>query len=363
VSGSEMEENDKFLELDIFVSENAIEEGAIELMKSVRPEWKAGDIKFKVFTEGITNKLIGCYKGSKEDMVLVRVYGNKTDLIIDREAELRNMLVLHSEGCAPPPYAKFNNGLCYAFVHGICLDEKTVREEKIGRLVAEEMAKIHDIQESSRSAKQSKIEREPMLFKKIKTFLNLVPEEFQNPEKNERYKKGVKNRKDLERELEELKEHLETINSPVVLCHNDLLLQNIVYNEEIEKITFIDYEYGFYNYQAYDIANHFNEFAGVETVDYTLYPDKELQYRWLRDYLSAWYSLQGLNKIPTERDIEILYVEVNKYSLASHFFWGVWALIQARFSDIDFDFLGYAMQRLNEFHSQKEERFALTMPE
>lgn len=26
---------------------------------------------------------------------------------------------------------------------------------------------------------------------------------------------------------------------------------------------------------------------------------------------------------------------------ASHFFWGLWALIQAKFSTIDFDFLGY----------------------
>lgn len=27
-------------------------------------------------------------------------------------------------------------------------------------------------------------------------------------------------------------------------------------------VRFIDYEYAGYNYQAYDIANHFNEFAG-----------------------------------------------------------------------------------------------------
>lgn len=29
------------------------------------------------------------------------------------------------------------------------------------------------------------------------------------------------------------------------------------------SVKFIDYEYAGYNYQAYDIGNHFNEFAGT----------------------------------------------------------------------------------------------------
>lgn len=28
-------------------------------------------------------------------------------------------------------------------------------------------------------------------------------------------------------------------------------------------VRFIDYEYSSYNYQAFDIGNHFNEFAGL----------------------------------------------------------------------------------------------------
>lgn len=43
-------------------------------------------------TDGITNKLILCKHMSndaKEEQVLVRIYGHKTDLLIDREAEKR----------------------------------------------------------------------------------------------------------------------------------------------------------------------------------------------------------------------------------------------------------------------------------
>lgn len=51
---------------------------------------------FQNFTEGITNKLIGCYQKTdteKEDGIVMRIYGAQTDLIIDREMEIRNMQV------------------------------------------------------------------------------------------------------------------------------------------------------------------------------------------------------------------------------------------------------------------------------
>lgn len=62
------------------------------------------------------------------------------------------------------------------------------------------------------------------------------------------------------------KEHLSTTQSPIVFSHNDLLLGNIIYDENSEKVTFIDYEYADCNYQAFDIGNHFSEFAGIEFI-------------------------------------------------------------------------------------------------
>ena len=53
------------------------------------------------------------------------------------------------------------------------------------------------------------------------------------------------------------------LNSPIVFAHNDLLLGNIIYTEKLNQVTFIDYEYADYNYQAFDIGNHFTEFAGI----------------------------------------------------------------------------------------------------
>lgn len=67
----------------------------------------------------------------------------------------------------------------------------------------------------------------------------------------------------LKDEFAELYKHLVTLNSPIVFCHNDLLLGNVVYEKSTDRITFIDYEYAGQNFQAFDIGNHFTEFAGV----------------------------------------------------------------------------------------------------
>ena len=56
--------------------------------------------------------------GNKDDMVLVRVYGRNTDALVDRDAEMRNMELLHSAGCGPPLLARFSNGIAYEFVPG-----------------------------------------------------------------------------------------------------------------------------------------------------------------------------------------------------------------------------------------------------
>lgn len=74
---------------------------------------------------------------------------------------------------------------------------------------------------------------------------------------------------DLRADIETLKTLLEDIGSPVVFCHNDLLLTNILLQRDNTvsghpaSVAFIDYEYAMFNNQAFDIANHFIEFAGI----------------------------------------------------------------------------------------------------
>lgn len=63
-------------------------------------------------------------------------------------------------------------------------------------------------------------------------------------------------------------------------------------------------------------------------------------------------------ELPTEDEVNNLYIEVNAFSLASHFYWTLWGMIQAMVSDIDFNYMEYAVLRFEEYKRRKDQVFA-----
>lgn len=319
----------------------------------------------QLFTDGITNKLVGCYhrpttkspadaavtnssrdaaaaaaKTVDADVVLIRIYGHKTDMLIDRHAETRNIKMLQRHGFAPSLYAVFQNGLAYEFVPGCTLTPQSVCDGRVWPLVARHMAKMHRLVVRSDGGGAPV----PMLGTKTRSFLALVPERFADADRERRVRSlGLPERGALCTEFEALYARLRRLNSPVVFAHNDLLLGNVIYEESANRVAFIDYEYAAHNYQAFDIGNHFTEFTGIDEIDYARYPSEQFQCAWLRVYLAAYNEgdsspAGGVDGV-TEKEVRRLYGQVNAFALASHFFWAVWGLIQAEHSTIDFDFV------------------------
>ena len=327
---------------------------ALDLAAKVRSDWQGADLRTKVFSDGISNSLIGIYKyGSKDDMVLVRVYGNNTEKFIDRDAELRNMELFNAHGCGSRIYAKFANGITYALIPGSVLTIDQVREPKIAKLVAETMAKVHKIHPDGSIGDESN--KKSKLWEKMRQFLSLAPDGadgFEDPVmKKKATNAGVVSKAELEREISAMEAALGDCASPVVFCHNDLIFTNIILMPGGDEVRFIDYEYGMDNYQAFDIAEHFSEFVGVGGVlDYDkYYPDKVFQTAWIKHYLTMHNG-----KEPSDEDIEATYDLVCKFSLCSHLFWGIWSLLMARFSALDFDYIEFHCQRTKAYFDGKK---------
>uniref|UniRef100_A0AAX7TP82 ethanolamine kinase n=1 Tax=Astatotilapia calliptera TaxID=8154 RepID=A0AAX7TP82_ASTCA len=325
----------QLLHVDIYIDEHQPSRGILALLSRLRPNWKAQDIQMKTFTEGITNQLIGCYVGSllEPGCVLVRLYGKMTELYVNRDHEVEMFQILHAHRCGPEIYCSFQNGICYEFVRGTVLDDKLLQQPSIYRLIAAEMGKIHSIQpKSGRPVK-------PVLWTKMSHFLKLVQSSVSSSPAGQWYigssadLQKVPSFKTLSQEMESLKRHLSEIDSPTVLCHNDLLTKNIIYNEK----------------------------EGVNDVNYDLYPSWELQRDWLTAYLESYKHSTGREVTVTEAEVTQLYIQVCKFSLASSFLWGLWAILQSRFSSIDFDFQRYATARLNFYFEKKEEYFGLAV--
>ena len=43
------------------------------------------------------------------------------------------------------------------------------------------------------------------------------------------------------------------------------------------------------------------------------------------------------------------------FALLSHHFWGTWAILQAKFSPIDFDYMEYGKMRWAEYYQRRDE--------
>ncbi|XP_027904304.1 probable ethanolamine kinase isoform X2 [Vigna unguiculata] len=238
----------------------------------------------------------------------------------------------------------FGNGMVQSFINAQTLSPSDMREPKLAAKIAKQLQRFHDVEIPG--------SKEPQLWNDVwKFFEKASVLEFDDSEMQKTYE--TISFKELHDEIVELKGLCDLLKSPVIFAHNDLLSGNIMINYEEDKLYFIDYEYASYNYRGYDLGNHFAEYAGFDC-DFDLYPNINEQYHFFRHYLQP----ERPHEV-SEKDLEALYVEANTFSLASHVFWALWGLIQAKMSPIEFDYLGYFFLRYNEYKRQKEKNFLL----
>lgn len=350
--------------LDIEIKDDNIKAGIQQVISKIRPQWNTASLEYKEFKNGITNKLYGVWDAKvvkDSSMVLVRIYGKNTGKIIDRAEEIRNIKVLYNEGYGPLLYAIFKNGLAYEFVSGKILNNELVKSEKVYPQIAAMMALTHKIKLSD------DIPKKPFIWKKMQQFIDFIPDKYSDPQKQAQYQNNTMKKADIVKELKELSTALSNIGSPVMFCHNDLLLANIIYNDEKSLVTFIDFEYSNYNYEAFDLGNHFAEHAGVDDVDFARLPNDDFMRKFIVKYLETYH---GTQKTPytcspgkvDKYEVEKLLVQSKKFILAAHLFWGAWAYAQANNSLIKFDYLGYGEIKLAEYLRMKKQYLSIPYP-
>ena len=133
--------------------------------------------------------------------------------------------------------------------------------------------------------------------------------------------------------------------------------QHAVSNDKVvETVTFIDYEYATPSPAAFDIANHFAEWGGFDC-DYSVLPTRAQRRQFITEYMRAYSSMlpQKPDAFDEAAEVEKLFVEVDHFRGVPGFYWGIWALIQATISEINFDYASYAETRLGEYWAWKGE--------
>lgn len=286
-----------------------------------------GQIQIKKLTGGITNMLLECTYTSDRtndtEKVLVRTYGNGTDLIIDRDREFVSHLVLNSLNLAPSIHARFGNGLVYGYIEGRSLNFEELSNTGVYPLIASKLAclhkltDVHTIDESLYKLKQkfqlgsshSSSNPSPVsspspspapsyfttysqtnIWSVLSDWVQKLPHipAMENLCLQNKDIIADSNRtgnstlvKILSDEISWLKQEIDNL-SVTVTSHNDLLSGNIIIPSSLDldssqenfirsaekfdsnPLSFIDYEYMMPAPRAFDIANHFMEWQGFD---------------------------------------------------------------------------------------------------
>jgi thiamine kinase-like enzyme len=251
--------------------------------------------------------------------VAVKVFGEKTELLIDREAEAKAVVALGAAGFgpkvsarqaaraasplapahdgslaaarlgaaagsapqAPPPSARpraaprrasqvlalFGNGRIEQFLHCLTLTPQQMCAPAFIPRIAALLARFH--------ATRVPLPRVPGLFPTIRRWLEMARAlEFPAAAAGKAAAHAALDFGALAGEVAAVEAACLAARSPVVWGHNDLLSGNLLVLQEPGfdpeapdlggPLTVIDFEYGAYTYRGFDWGNHFNEYAGFE---------------------------------------------------------------------------------------------------
>ncbi|XP_061139017.1 choline kinase alpha isoform X1 [Syngnathus typhle] len=349
--------------------------------------WKTlaeDDFEISIIRGGLSNKLFLCSLpesvdtiGDEPRSILLRLYGailqmscnkgesqqsNKENHFQGAEAMVLESVmfaILAERELGPKLYGIFPQGRLEQYMPSRKLETCELSDPSISAEVAEKMAKFHGM--------RMPFNKEPKwLFGTMDKYLSQVMRlNFTRESHLRRFNRLLGY--NLLQEMDSLKSLLESTHSPVVFCHNDCQEGNILllnhHQSDKQKLMLIDFEYSSYNYRGFDIGNHFcewmydyncDEFPFFK-VNAQAYPSKAQQLHFIENYLRA--SDQGFDHLSQEDQMKMkedLYMEVNRFSLASHFFWGLWSIIQARLSTIKFGYMEYAQERFDAYFQQKK---------
>ncbi|NWJ07994.1 CHKA kinase, partial [Crypturellus undulatus] len=267
--------------------------------------------------------------------------------------------ILAERALGPKLYGIFPQGRLEEFIPSRKLSTEELSLPDISAEIAEKMARFHGM--------KMPFNKEPKwLFGTMDKYLNQVLRiKFTKESKTRKLNKLLSY--NLPQEMKNLRAMLEATSSPVVFCHNDCQEGNVLLlegreNFEKQKLMLIDFEYSSYNYRGFDIGNHFCEWMYDYTYEkypffkasFLKYPSKKQQLHFISSYLCAFQDgFQNLSNEEKSKLEEEVMTEVNRFALASHFFWGLWSIIQAKISSIEFGYLEYALSRFDAYFDQK----------
>ncbi len=264
--------------------------------------WRGQKVTVSPLSGGLTNE--NYLVEANGTRYVVRIPGASTELLaIDRANEVANARAAARTGIAPRVLEHLPDldVMVLEFIEGKTMSGESLRAPGMAHRMAESIRQLHTA---------PRFLHDFDMFRVLETYLRIVDE------RSIRIPEGFRDRLDTVAEVE----HAMNVRPlPTVPCHNDLLAEN--YIDDGETLRIVDFEYSGNNDPTFELANTAQE---CEFAD------------GLRADLCAGYFGSS--------DPELL-ARMELHALVSDMGWTLWAAIQERISEIDYDFWGWAELR------------------
>jgi len=273
------------------------------------PEWQGIDVRITQLRGGITNKLFRIQ--SEKGDYTVRVYGDKTDLFINRDNEAHAIREMSKIGVSSKmvKYLPEKGVTIVEFIDdAIVLTNDHFLNESLYPIIVETIRKIHDS-----GIQLEKIFNPLVEVKKMAAILADLNAEYPEFDTAGTIKR-----------LDKLAEIIDIREDQYTACHNDLLADNFILIKEDalhrydSPMYIIDWEYAGMAPRYYDIADMLQE----------LLVPKDAEKRIVEAYCS-----------PGAFDRDLYYIDL--FKPFPDIYWFLWSLIQLNISKIEFDYYHY----------------------
>uniref|UniRef100_A0A8C1WFR5 ethanolamine kinase n=1 Tax=Cyprinus carpio TaxID=7962 RepID=A0A8C1WFR5_CYPCA len=327
--------------------------------------WKAiseNDFQIKIVSGGLSNLLYMCSlpedvqpTGVEPRRVLLRIYGAILQGVDSIVLESVMFAILAERELGPRLYGIFPEGRLEQYLPSDRLRTEQLGFPEISAEIASKMARFHGM--------EMPFNKEPKwLFGTIDRYMEQVKTiKFVREAHIKKFNKLIKYDLPVCQSLLccTIMQHICPFTYEIIFCSSGNILMLDGRENSSDKLMLIDFEYSSYNYRGFDFGNHFCEWIYDYTYDQwpfykakvENYPNRQQQLHFIRHYLSERRGVAPADQARIEED---MIIEANRFALASHFLWGLWSIIQAKISKIEFGYMDYAQHRFDTYFKQKK---------
>jgi thiamine kinase-like enzyme len=274
----------------------------IEAVAASVPGWAGRSLEIKRIPAGLTN---ANYRVRVDGApYFVRIPGPATELLaVDRANELFNTRAAAAAGVGPAVvhHDPDTGAIVMEWLPGRTMSNPAFAESGMPARIAGSLRRLHD---------GPRFRDDFDMFRLAERYLRLADERDIPIPDGYRERLG---------EVAAIEVALAARPLPSVPCHNDLLAEN--YLDDGERLWIVDYEYSGNNDPTFELGNTAQELGFDEARQAEL--------------CSAYFGAAT----------KALLARMRLQMIISDVGWTLWAAIQARISDIDYDFWGWSIER------------------